>query len=356
MMKQSITSLFGIQYPIVQAGMAGGPATPELAAAVSNAGGLGTLGAGYMTPADLEAAIHTMKELTNKPCAVNLFLPEVFIEDSVRTEKMRKRLAPFRSSLGMEQASAESGYQSIFQDQIQTVLDAQVSIVSFTFNSPSTELVGQLKEQGITIMATATSVEEARQLEAEGVDVISAQGSEAGGHRGTFIGEAEDALIGSMTLVPLLTDAVSVPVIAAGGIMDGRGIAAAMALGASGVQLGTAFLASAESGAHPLHKDAIFQAKETDLKLTKAFSGKMARGINNDFMEQMAGEENLPPYPIQNALTSDIRKQAAIQGKSEWMSLWAGQGAPMAKRLSAHEIMENLVKDYNQVISRMPPF
>ncbi|MCQ6265416.1 nitronate monooxygenase [Fictibacillus sp. WQ 8-8] len=355
-MKQSILSLFDIQYPIVQAGMAGGPATPELAAAVSNAGGLGTLGAGYMKPADLQAAIKTIRETTDKPYAVNLFLPEEFMEDRVQTEKMQALLAPFRSSLGMDKATGKKEHQSTFQEQLQCVLDAQVPIVSFTFNAPSDELVDLLKGHGVRIMATATSVKEAQKLEALGIDAISAQGSEAGGHRGTFIGEAEDALIGTMALIPLLTDAVSVPVIAAGGIMDGRGIAAAMALGASGVQLGTAFLASAESGAHPLHKDAVLHAKETDLRLTKAFSGKMARGINNDFMKQMAAVEDLPPYPILNAMTSEIRKKAASEGKRELMSLWAGQGAPLAESRPAREIMKRLLKEYNEVISQMKPF
>ncbi|WHY74077.1 NAD(P)H-dependent flavin oxidoreductase [Fictibacillus enclensis] len=348
-MNESFTSLCGIRYPIVQAGMAGGPATPELAAAVSNAGGLGTLGAGYMAPNDVKAAIKSIKEMTAKPFAVNLFLPEEFTFDRDQTEKMEATLEGFKERLGMEKSSRFTGWTSHFQDQLDVVMEEKVPVISFTFNAPTKEIIDRLKQEGVVTIATATTVEEAVRLEAVGIDAISAQGSEAGGHRGTFLGSEEQALIGSMTLIPLIADAVSIPVLAAGGIMDARGMAAALALGASAVQLGTAFLTAEESGAHHLHKEAVLESKETDMRLTKAFSGKMARGITNIFMEEMTAVDNLPPYPIQNALTSGLRKAAASRGEKGYMSLWAGQGAPLAKRRPAKQVVESLIEDYNRI-------
>ncbi|MDN4523780.1 NAD(P)H-dependent flavin oxidoreductase [Fictibacillus fluitans] len=348
-MNESFTALCGIRYPIVQAGMAGGPATPELAAAVSNAGGLGTLGAGYMAPKDVKAAIRSIKEMTAKPFAVNLFLPEEFAFDKKQIENMEAMLKGYKERLGMERPAPFTGWTSHFQEQLDVVIQEKVPVISFTFNAPTAEMIGRLKKEGVITIATATTVEEAVLLEAAGIDAIAAQGSEAGGHRGTFIGSEDQALIGSIALIPLIADAVSVPVIAAGGIMDARGMAAALALGASAVQLGTAFLAAEESGAHPVHKKAVLESKETDLRLTKAFSGKMARGISNRFMEEMKAIDDLPPYPIQNALTSGLRKAAGSRGDREYMSLWAGQGAPLAKRRPARQLVESLIDDYKRI-------
>lgn len=352
-MKHSLTALFGIQYPIIQAGMAGGPTSPRLVSAVSEAGGLGTLGAGYLMPSAITNAIGEIRKRTRHPFAVNLFLPEEYEYRAENIEEMRHFLQPFRKSLGLEDTADALELKSIFDEQLQRVIEAEVPIVSFTFNAPSSNVMTQLKDKGIKVIATATSVEEACTLENLGVDAVCAQGSEAGGHRGTFIGKEEDSLIGSMALIPQIADAVSIPVIASGGIMDGRGVAASMALGASGVQLGTVFLTTEESGAHPLHKKAILQAKETGTALTKAFSGKMARGLHNEFMDVVKGE--IPPYPLQNALTSEIRKTAAAKGKPEWMSLWAGQGVALSQMRSAEEVMKSLVGEANKIMGAFEP-
>jgi nitronate monooxygenase len=202
----------------------------------------------------------------------------------------------------------------------------------------------------MVVMGTATTVAEAVALERAGVDAVVAQGAEAGGHRGTFVGPAETSLIGTMALVPQVVDAVTVPVVASGGIMDGRGIAAALALGASAVQMGTAFLTCEEAGVPPAYKEALLAADETDTALTRAFSGRMARGVRNRFLTEMADHDPLP-FPIQNALTRPMRAAAAAAGEADYLSLWAGQGVPMARQQSAADLMARLVRGTDAAIA-----
>lgn len=224
------------------------------------------------------------------------------------------------------------------------ILEDRVPVFSFTFGVPDEGQLSALKEAGTVVMGTATTVREGRILEERGVDVVVGQGSEAGGHRGTFVGDFEDALVGTMALVPQLADSLSVPVVAAGGIMDGRGLAAALVLGAEGVQMGTAFLPCPESGIHPKYKEAVLEAESEETTLTRAFSGKPARGIRNRFMEEMKGSE-VPAYPIQNAYTRDIRAAAAKEDRIEFMSLWAGQAASLGQAVPAAEVVESVVRE-----------
>ncbi|WP_026676191.1 NAD(P)H-dependent flavin oxidoreductase [Fictibacillus gelatini] len=349
-MDQRLCNLVGIQYPIVQAGMAGGPTTPELVAAVSKAGGLGTLGAGYMNAVAIKESIKKIKELTDQPFAVNLFLPEEFVVDRQQIHRMQERLNTYREKLDLPLSPQVSKYGEDFQEQLEAVIESDVKIISFTFNCPSQTIMNKLKQHGITVIGTATTVKEAAILEEVGVDAIVAQGSEAGGHRGTFIGREEEALIGTIALVPQIVDKVNVPVIAAGGIMNGRGLVASLALGAAGVQVGTAFLTAEESGARQLHQQAILECEETDLQLTRAFSGKMARGIRNSFMAEMEKESDLPPYPVQNALTNDIRKASAAKKNREYVHMWAGQAAPMSKKQPAARIIETIMSEAKTIV------
>jgi len=339
------TKLTNIQYPIVQAGMAGGITTPELVAAVSNAGGLGTIGAGYMTADQLRSAIRSVKQMTEHSFGVNLFAPQeiAFSEDDV--QRMNEHLDHIRVQLGIEQSPLIKKYAESFDDQIQVILDERVPVFSFTFGIPSSDVLKQLKHQGTIVIGKATTVNEAIQLEAAGVDAIVVQGSESGGHRGTFLTDASDALIGTMALVPQVVDHVSVPVIASGGIMDGRGLIASLALGASAVQMGTAFVTCAESGAHKLYKESVLGNQEDATEITFAYSGKAARGIRTKFTQAMKDYHgDVPPYPVQNALTRDIRQAAAKQNNPEYMSLWAGQGLRLATNRTANTIIHECVQ------------
>ncbi|WP_059106164.1 NAD(P)H-dependent flavin oxidoreductase [Shouchella shacheensis] len=335
-----IAEEIGIELPWFQAGMAGGVTTVELVTSVSEAGGLGQLGAGYMNVESLREAIDAIKKQTSKPFGVNLFVPEACSWKKEEETKASLALQPARLALGLE---AEEGIHvtDAYDELLAVVLEKKVPVVSFTFGKPSADTVEVLQENGSYVIGTATTVEEAILNEAVNVDAVVAQGSEAGGHRGTFASDFQQALIGTMSLVPQVVDAVRVPVIAAGGIMDGRAIVAAEALGAEGVQLGTQFLMCKESGANLLHKLAISQAPETATVLTAKFSGKPARGLANRFTEEFQEVPTLP-YPAQNELTKPIRAQAAKQQDASYMSLWAGQSPRLAKEQSVTQLMSAL--------------
>lgn len=354
MLKTKFSKLTNIQYPIVQAGMAGGITTPELVASVSNAGGLGTIGAGYLTSEQLRVAIRSVKELTGQPFGVNLFAPQEIAFSENDVQQMNQHLDHIRLQLGIERNPSIEKYGESFEAQIQAVLDEHVPVFSFTFGIPSIDVLKQLKRHGTIVIGTATTVNEAIELEAAGVDAIVIQGSEAGGHRGTFLTNANHALIGTMALVPQVVDHVSVPVIASGGIMDGRGMIACLALGASAVQMGTAFVTCAESGAHKLYKESVLGSKEDATEITLAYSGKAARGIRTKFiqgMEDYIGD--IPPYPVQNALTQDIRKAASKQNNLEFMSLWAGQGLRLATERTADRIILETVQQGVEVLGNI---
>ncbi len=343
--KTRATEVLGIEYPIVQAPMAGGPTTPELVAAVSNAGGLGSLGAAYLPPETLREQVREIRELTEGRYGVNLFVPSPFEADPEKIERAGALLRPYREELGTEVPKELSSFEESFRDQLEVVLEERVPVFSFTFGSLEPELVGRLKENGATVMGTATTVREGLRLEEDGVDMVVAQGSEAGGHRGTFLGDFRDALIGTMALVPQMVDALSIPVIASGGIMDGRGLAAALVLGAEAAQMGTAFLACEESGAHPGFKSAVLEATEEETAVTRAFSGRAARGVKNRFLIEVGEhEEELPPFPVQNALTRDVRAAAQRQDRPEFMSLWAGQAVRLARPTGAAKLVRSVVE------------
>jgi nitronate monooxygenase len=344
-LKTRTTEALGIEHPVVQAPMAGGPTTPELVAAVSNAGGLGSLGAAYLSPETLREQVKEIRDLTEGPFGVNLFVPSPFEVEPERIERANALLERYRKELGTEAPEELSSFAESFEDQLEVALEERVPVFSFTFGSLEPELVAQLKENGATVIGTATTVREGLRLEEDGVDMVVAQGSEAGGHRGTFLGDIRDALIGTIALVPQMVDALSVPVLASGGIMDGRGLAAALVLGAEAAQMGTAFLACEESGAHSEFKRAVLEAAEDETAVTRAFSGRAARGIKNRFLvEAGEHEEELPPFPVQNALTKDVRAAAQRQDRAEFMSLWAGQAVRLASPTNAAELVESVVE------------
>ncbi|WP_281975370.1 NAD(P)H-dependent flavin oxidoreductase [Halobacillus litoralis] len=345
-----LLELLNIEHPIIQAGMAGGVTTPELVTTVSNAGGLGTLGAGYMAPEAIRDSIQKIKHLTRSPFGVNVFVPEFPQATKNEIRRVNELLEPFRNELGINAESKPQVDEKLFEKQIMVIKEQQVPVCSFTFGIPDQDIIKDLKNEGIVLIGTATTVEEAVLNEQSGMDVVVAQGSEAGGHRGTFSGSSSKSMIGTMSLIPQVADQVSIPVVAAGGIMDGRGVRASMVLGAEGAQLGTAFVTCKESGAKQQHKEAILHTKETETVMTTSFSGKPARGIRNHFIEKMEGyEHELLDYPLQNSMTKGIRKEAAIQDRPEFMSLWSGQSPRLSQNKSAAEIIQSIILQMEKI-------
>ncbi|WP_225229663.1 NAD(P)H-dependent flavin oxidoreductase [Sporosarcina quadrami] len=328
---------FKIEHPIIQAPMAG-VTTPEFVAASANAGILGSVGAGYLSAEATRGAIRNTRKLTDKPFAVNLFAPEELEMDQELLRQAYLALQPIGEKLGMPFWKAPLS-ESCFDEQIDVIIEEGITICSFTFGLPSEAIVRKLKEHNIFLIGTATSVEEAILAEESGMDAVVAQGKEAGGHRGSFIGEA---LVPLGKLVTEVVAKVHIPVIAAGGIANKEQMDLMLEKGAQAIQLGTALLATEESGAHPLYKQAVLNAEEGCTVLTKAFSGKAARGILNPFITMMANTP-IAPYPIQNDLTKKIRSEAATQGRPEFMSLWAGESVHETTRGTVTEIVKSFI-------------
>jgi nitronate monooxygenase len=345
-MTNAFLKRIGIQHPIVQAPMGGANATPpELVAAVSNAGGLGFVGAAYMSPEQIASECAAIRSLTTRPFGLNLFAPSESTDAPGDIDAARACLAHFHAELGLEPPKPPSLPKHTFDQQLDAALDGGMSVFSFTFNTLPPETIARVKERGIYVIGTATTVEEARILATLGVDAIAAQGSEAGAHRGTFAGSFESSMVGTMALVPQIVRAVSLPVIASGGIMNGGAIAAALKLGASAAQLGTAFLVTDECGVAESYKRVVLSARDDGTRLTRAFSGRPARGIVNQAMTEIEDSGTILAYPYQNSLTREMRTAAAKQDRAEYLSLWAGQGASLARRMPAAELVETLVRE-----------
>ena len=347
-----LTQRLGISHPIIQAPMAGGSDTPALVAAVGEAGGIGTIGAAYLAPAQILEAAKAVRERTKRPFGINLFSPLPAPAPPKDYGPAIARLAPYFSELGLPAPGPPGPPAYTFADQMAAVLESGAAFFSFAFAPVPAADIAAAKARGMLVIGSATTVDEAVALEKLGVDAVAAQGSEAGGHRGSFAQPFEDAMIGAMALVPQTVDAVRVPVIAAGGIMDGRGIAAALALGASAVQMGTAFLTCEEAGPPEAHKQAILSAREHETGITRAFSGRPARGIVNRVMRDLADAE-IPEFPLQNALTRPMRTAAGKAGRAEFLSLWAGQGVRMARRQKAGDLVRKLVEETETALSRL---
>lgn len=343
----------GIENPIIQAPMAGGFTTSELVAAVSNAGGLGSLGAAYLKPADIVAAIEGVRALTDKPFNINLFAggyqAAADLNANFDPQPMLNVLAGIFTELGLPAPALSSPSPCPFPEQLEAVIEARPSVFSFTFGVPSAEAIARVKARGIVTLGTATTAEEGRLLAAAGVDGIVAQGAEAGAHRGTFAGPFDKSMVPTFQLVREIAERSPVPVIASGGLMDGRDIALALAAGASAVQLGTAFLASPESGASAMHKQALLAAKQDTTVITRAFSGRPARGLMNEYIARLHEvEQSIPPFPQQNALTRPMRTAAAKRGDARFLSLWAGTGVARSRSMPAAKLVECLMQEMKE--------
>lgn len=351
-----LTRRLRIARPIFQAPMAGGGDTPDLVAAVSNAGALGFIGAAYLTPEQIIATAAAVRARTSQKFGINLFAPLPKSASRANPETMLTRLGPYFKELGLPSPSLPRPVAIPFDEQLAAALESGALVFSFTFGELPVGTIAAIKARKMLLIGTATTIEEAVALEKSGVDAIVAQGSEAGGHRGTFRGDFASGMVGSISLVPQMVDAVSIPVIASGGIMDGRGIVAALALGASAVQMGTAFLTCNEAGIPEAYKEAILTAREDQTRITRAFSGRPARGIVNRFMteiESQDGDDAILPFPQQNLLTRALRTEAAKRGQAEFLSLWAGQGVRLAQRQSATEFIRRLAKEIDSTIATL---
>jgi nitronate monooxygenase len=366
LLENPLCKLLSIRYPIIQAGMAG-QTTPELVAAVSNAGGLGTLGATRMTPEKLLDAVRKIKMITTKPYGVNLWLgPQERKKDqdisSVQQfldQKFRKPLGlPLKSVSLPECDNKDLPPPSKLSEQLQIILEEKVPIASFAMGDP-VKYVDQIHSTGAKIISMVTNVEDAISVAKNGSDIVMAQGSEAGGHRSIFDnnGALDDGyenipLIGTMALVPQIVDALkkeiqarSIPVVAAGGIADGRGLLAALALGASGIAIGTRFLVCRESGALQGYRERLLSSTETNTVVTKAFTGVPARVLSNNFVKEYAKSELEPlRWPLQRFVTNDIYENAQTKDDANYYPLYSGQGLRMLKRnQSAEEVVNEIM-------------
>lgn len=330
--------LAALPIPILQAPMLGAQ-DEAMALAVSGAGGLGAIAVSGSSPDEIEARIGALKQ-AGRPFGVNLFVLSPARPAPELVDQALARLAPWHAQLGLPPPAAPNDYAPDFAAQFAALVRAAPPLATFTFGQLTAAQVAALQAAGSLVMGSATTVAEARVWAEVGADAICAQGFEAGGHRGHFAGELDASLIGTMALVTTIRGAVDLPVVAAGGIMDGRGVAAALALGAAAAQMGTAFLLSDESAISAAWKSAITAAPDDPTRLTRAFTGRPARGIENRFMREMrALETEVPPYPVQNRLTQPMRAAAAKAGDPAMLSLWAGQAVKLTRTGPAADLV-----------------
>jgi nitronate monooxygenase len=344
-----LEDLLSLDYPLVQGPFGGGLSTVRLAAAVADAGGLGSYGAHILQPEDITTLVADLKAATSRSFAVNLWVPQPGETDRPSASDLAQhidRIRPYLAALDLPDPVAAYPFSPDFDSQAEALLAAQPPVVSFVMGIPPRWVLTQARSRGIATIGTATTVDEAVALQAAGLDAVVASGSDAGGHRGAFLRPVRESLVGTFALIPQVADAVTIPVIAAGGIADGRGVAAALTLGADGVQIGTGFLVTEESGASAVHKQTLLSPTGRTTVLTRLFSGRLARGIPNRLVRELASaEDEVPPYPIQNALMQPIRRAAGQKGLADYLNLWAGQAAPLTKARTAAQYFETLVAD-----------
>ncbi|MBD1551454.1 NAD(P)H-dependent flavin oxidoreductase [Pseudomonas typographi] len=337
-----------LQLPVIQAPMVG-VSTPALAAAVSNAGGLGSIGLGACSPEQARTMLQQTRALTAKPFNANLFCHRPARADAVRARAWLEHLRPLFAQFGAEPpAQLAEIYKSFANDpaMLEVLLELCPPVVSFHFGLPPQAFIDALKAKGIVLLATATSLAEARLIEQAGLDAVVAQGVEAGGHRGVFE-PREDTRLGTFALVRCLAERVSLPVIAAGGIMDGAGIQAALTLGAQGVQMGTAFILCPESAANAAYRQALRSPRAECTAITAAISGRPARGLVNRWFTEVdcPTAPPLPDYPNTYDAAKALVAAAGVQGSDAFAVQWAGQGAPLARALPAAQLLAQLAEE-----------
>lgn len=338
-----LRELLGIQHPILL-GPFGGLSSVALTAAVSDSGGLGAYGLYGYDGARIRSTVAALREATAAPFALNIWMPTGDeVEPGPQHTVFAQALEPFYEATGVEIPARPETYLPSTGEQLDAIWDATPAVLSVVYGVPSADVVEEARRHGIRVIGTATTVAEAVALEAAGVDAVVASGAEAAGHRVSFLRPAADSLVGTFALVPQVVDALSIPVIAAGGVADRRGVAAARALGAAGVQVGTAFLATQESAANDAHRAAIRSTAADESVLTRAMSGRLARGARNRAVRAIEASGTIAQFPMQNWLTGKFRAAAGEQNLGELQSLWLGQAAPLARLDTAEEVFTELV-------------
>jgi nitronate monooxygenase len=340
------TDLVGIGLPIILAPMAG-PGTADLAIAVSEAGGLGSLPCAMLSAEQARSDLHVIRQRTSKPVNANFFCHSPPAPDVVREARWTERLAGYYRELGIEPSPPTAAARTPFDDAMCALIEEQrPRVVSFHFGLPERHLLDRVKATGALVLASATTAEEARWLEAQGCDAIVAQGYEAGGHRGMFLTDAVASQAGTLALVPQVVDSVKVPVVAAGGIADGRGIAAAFALGAAAVQVGTAYLFCPEAKVSAPHRAALKSGRDDSTVLTNVFTGRPARGIVNRLVREVGPiSAEAPAFPLAANAAGPLRAAAEQQGSGEFSPLWSGQAAALGREMPARELTQRLAAD-----------
>jgi nitronate monooxygenase len=340
-----LRDVLGVEHPVIQAPMAGVQGS-ALAVAVSNAGGLGSLPCALLAPDAVRSEFTAIRAQTSAPVNVNFFCHVEPVPDAERERTWRRILAPYFAEYGIDPDSIPTGPARLpFNTGSADLLEElRPRVVSFHFGLPPPPLLARVRSSGATILSSATTVDEARWLEAHGVDAVIAQGVEAGGHRGVFLSRDLHAQADLMSLLPQIARAVTVPVIAAGGIVDARGVSAALALGASGVQIGTAYLLCPEATTSALHRAALKSDDATRTAITNLFTGRPARAIVNRLMRELGPmSDAAPEFPLAAVAIAALRAKAEARGRTDFSSLWAGQGAPLCREAPAAELTRELV-------------
>ncbi|QHT65212.1 nitronate monooxygenase [Rhodocytophaga rosea] len=358
--KTKVTELLGIQYPILQGPFGGGLSTVELTATVSKMGGLGGYGAYTMSAQEIYEMDKQIKAATDKPYNLNLWVSDTDAVNGTVSDELyegvKAQFKPYFDEAGIELPSKPPPFKSRFENQLQVVLDIRPKVFSFMFGIPSADVLEQCRRRSIKLMGAATTLDEALAVQNAGVDMIIASGFEAGGHRPSFLAPAEQSITGTFVLVQLIKEKVNLPIIAAGGIASGRGIAAALTLGADAAQIGTAFLACDESGALPVHKEALFSEAARYTMLSRAFTGRLGRGLSTPLAKDLAGKESsILPFPLQTTFMSSLRKAALEKQKFDMVLFWGGQIAPILKHRKAANLMKSLVEETTQLLSIRNP-
>jgi nitronate monooxygenase len=352
--RNEFTRLTELDVPIVQGPFGNGFSAVDLVVAVSEGGGLGSFGIHHLDGAGIREVTAQIRARTRRSFALNLWIPLGDAQTPLTDAQWQaacELLRPCFVELGVPLPARPARFGPSFEEQIETLIELAPPVFSFVFGVPSPDVLERCRRAGIVTAGAATTPAEAKLLADAGVDSIVATGFEAGGHRVSFLREPEECLTGTLALVPQVADTVRVPVVAAGGMADGRGIAAALKLGATGVQVGTAFLACEESNAPSLHREKLFSPDARHTSLTRAFSGRLARSIHNEFIDAMRGREAaFAPYPVQGWLTSKLRPAALAAGRTDLISLWSGQGAALLKHRRATELLRFLVEDTARVL------
>jgi len=353
-----VTELLSIDYPILQGPFGGNYSTVELVASVSNMGGLGGYGAYTLSPQEIIAVNNKIRAATNKPYNINLWVSDTDAPNGTITDEQYelavKIFKPYFEEVRIALPEKPAPFKSRFENQVQVIMDVRPKLFSFTFGIPSADILEQCHKVGILTAGAATTLDEALALEASGVDMIIASGFEAGGHRPSFLATAESSTTGTFVLLQLIKEKVKTPVIAAGGIANGKGVAAALALGADAAQLGTAFLATDESNATAIHKQMLFSDAAKYTSLSRAFTGRLGRGITSRIAKDLNHlENNFLPFPLQAQFMSHLNKEAMEQEKWDMILFWCGQIGPSLRHTKAAELMASLLEETTEYFDRL---